>query len=88
MTNRAVALTFPGIAVGLAYAWGVFRSPLLIRRLKIVYLVGLFVLMIALRGRHLELMLFYGLPWAWLVLAVEPSVDRADLPASMSFSPA
>ena len=86
LTNQAAALTVPGMVIGLAYAWGIFRSPLLIRWLKIAYLVSLLVLMIALRGRHLDLLLFYGLPWAWLVLAIEPSVNSEGLPVSMPTS--
>ena len=34
----------------------------------------------------MDLVLFYGLPWSWLVLAVEPVADGEGVPASMPIS--
>jgi hypothetical protein len=95
LTKRPMALAVLGMLVGLAHASGVFRSPALIRALKVVYVGGVLRawLLYGLEYRFswdmqqlLQLWLFYGLPWSWLVLAVEPSANCEGVSATMPLS--
>ncbi len=83
---RATVRTLPGMLVGLAYASGLCRSWGLIRVLRVVYAGGVLWFGSLGAGEYLFQVLFYGLSWSWLVLAVEPGADGEDAQASMPIS--
>ena len=89
LTRSPLAPALIGMLAGMAYASGLLRSSTLIRVLKVVYVVSSVLLgswLLWKGGRILSYLLLYGLPWSWLVLAIEPGADGEGLPASMPMS--
>ena len=89
--RRQLPLAVLGMLVGLGYASGVIRSRALIRALKVAYMGGVLLGWIGygLLGTfswELQPLPFYGLPWSWLVLAVEPSANGEGVSATMPIS--